>query len=276
MNTKIFTKSPSRNQAFTLVELLVVIGIIAVLAAILLPALTAAKDRGLRTVCINNLKTMAAANRMYVDDNQDWLAPLTWGPPQFACYAYDYINGQIPDPGRGGAYEFNPGAAYQTGLWFQYMPNPKSYLCPVDIQSPSYTGKPDGGIRTRLNRITTYLMNGAVCGYGVGTAKGVYSCKITVAWSPLCVLLWEPDENAIAPGVPGAFDFNGASNYPGYGEGIGRLHSRKGGSVLTLMGNVQFTTIDQWNQDANTPVGRGPGPGGKTYNWWSPFSTDGH
>jgi hypothetical protein len=123
--------------------------------------------------------------------------------------------------------------------------------------------------------MTTYLMNGAVVGYGVGTSMGKYSCKITAAWNPLCILLWEADENALGPGSPGAFDYNGASNYPGYGEGIGRLHSKKGGSLLTLAGNVQFVTMNQWNQDANTPSGGGPGPGGKTYNWWSPFSTDG-
>ena len=88
------------------------------------------------------------------------------------------------------------------------MPNGKVDLCAVDIRSPTYTGKPDGGNRTRLNRITSYTMNGAACGYGA-TA----SVKTTAPWSSMCYVLWEPDENYIV-GRPPAFEFNDAANFP--------------------------------------------------------------
>lgn len=64
---------PSHHHAFTLIELLVVIAIIAILAALLSPALSRAKSKANNTVCMNNLRQLGMATRLYSDDNQELL-----------------------------------------------------------------------------------------------------------------------------------------------------------------------------------------------------------
>lgn len=109
------------EKAFTLIELLVVIAIIAILAAMLLPALSKAKEATRKIVCINNLKQSSTALNVYVVDNNSWLP----------C-AID--NGDQGDPLDITSWRPPANVLYKSGPWFAclwpYTKNYKVFNCP--------------------------------------------------------------------------------------------------------------------------------------------------
>ncbi|HWD19889.1 MAG TPA: type II secretion system protein [Verrucomicrobiae bacterium] len=250
--------------------MLVVIAIIAILAAMLLPALAAAKDNALRTTCLGNMKQMGLAMRMYADDNGDNFAFCNWDGgsvlvPRSPGWLYT-PSGTIPDP-TSAAYSNNIPAAYAGGAWFTYIRNPKNYLCPKDltVNARDYKYRPD--------KLSTYLMNGAPNGF---SSPAIFrTCKIVQIWSSACYLLWEPD-CTLKPSypTPANGDYNDGSNYPDTTEGIGRLHNKNGGQILAIDGHVQFITRQQFAAQA-TPF-PAPANARKSLLWWSPFQPNGH
>lgn len=89
------SQSPARGHAFTLIELLVVIAILAILAALLLPALTSAKEKGQRAVCVSNLRQVGIAIQVYAQDSE---GKIPFGPkaPPFTSPANFYPSTGTP------------------------------------------------------------------------------------------------------------------------------------------------------------------------------------
>ena len=151
---------PLRRFGFTLVELLVVIGIIAVLISILLPTMNRAREAARRTACLSNLRSIHQAYLIY---GRNWKDAAPIGS----------IAGDAPDEQSQNNYSCVRGGKYTVfGFLFedQMGPNGVTRLEPRIFYCPSYTGRlhlynDDGNLW--YNPPNSYTLNGTVrTGYG--------------------------------------------------------------------------------------------------------------
>jgi prepilin-type processing-associated H-X9-DG protein/prepilin-type N-terminal cleavage/methylation domain-containing protein len=154
-----FTSGQGGWPAFTLIELLVVIAIIAILAALLLPALSRAKERALTTACLNNLRQLQICLHLYALDHNDVLPPNN--------YVYDIDTGQ-PSEGFSTNWTWCPGitrfdttpANIERGLLFPYNRSVRIYHCPADRSTVETTN----GLKLAQFRTRSYNMSQSING----------------------------------------------------------------------------------------------------------------
>jgi prepilin-type N-terminal cleavage/methylation domain-containing protein len=130
--------SPSSRPAFTLIELLVVIAILAIFSALMLPTFASAREKGLRTACLSNLRQMGIAIQVYASDND---GKIPYGPqaPPFTSPFDLYPSTGAPTS----LISLGNGAPVGLGLLLkEHLCNqPKALFCPSSDQPMDATAQ---------------------------------------------------------------------------------------------------------------------------------------
>jgi prepilin-type N-terminal cleavage/methylation domain-containing protein/prepilin-type processing-associated H-X9-DG protein len=140
----------TQRNGFTLIELLVVIAIIAILMAILMPALNVAKEQARGISCSSNHKTLALAYIMYASENDGtvcggWAVyPTANGVPPWVVPPLDYSGGNIVEMGSGPVTLQQRYNGLKEGALFPYVKDVKAYHCPGDSRVRQGTSRGNG------------------------------------------------------------------------------------------------------------------------------------
>jgi prepilin-type N-terminal cleavage/methylation domain-containing protein len=214
--------APCHRNAFTLVELLTVIAIIAILAALLLPVLSSGKNQAAKATDLNNHRQIMIALNIYTSDNVDVLTWPNWD------YGHAMPNGTAragwlytPDLSATGPAIFQA----PTGLLWASLTEPKVFLCPMDNSTAS----------GRKQQLSSYIMNGAVIGFRTGYHSNSIPVKILQMQPGDCVLFEADDQNASS--------YNDGSSWPS--EGITARHSQ-GATQATIDGAASYIRDVDW------------------------------
>ena len=269
-------RSLTRRGAFTLVELLVVVGIIAVLIAILLPALRRAREAANSAKCMSNQRQLMMAFLMFANEHKGHLPGNYWdaiAQQPFDAYKRDWLIGDNPQQGNAAAQLAD---APEKGTIFRYVNDKAVYLCPSVVQDTMNAGFGGNG---KFDYAAFIVFSGARLTNIKPTSEFRHGNRVEVVPTPILC-----EEEALL-GLNGGNVEGGHCNtdriahtHPSSGWHTigGRRVPKGGGYYASIDGSVHFfkepLETNSWNWFSRAPsgtfvsFGHVPNPG---WGWWN-------
>jgi prepilin-type N-terminal cleavage/methylation domain-containing protein/prepilin-type processing-associated H-X9-DG protein len=241
-----------QKEAFTLIELMAVIAMIALFAALLVPALSETNAKTKRTACLNNLRQINAGLRLYCDDSRD-ASPTTAGAP-FGTQAWSGYRNKVNN---------------YIGVNAEPSPKDKLFACPADtyyvdiVRSSSSPVSGVAYVQASLHDQTNW--NYSSYGFNGGSKTGIGDRKLTS--------IKDPARTVLVAEVPAFFPYSwhqsstsGGVKLPG---GVALFVDAKN-MVSFVDGHVSYNKI-YWNSNSHegvfTLAMQYDPPAGYDYKW---------